>query len=66
MNKLKKTFLAILAVLVVWVIGGYIVLKKTFLQESPELQGKPETGKWYEVAPEGAVSADGSPWRAFF
>lgn len=28
MNKLKKTFLAILAVLVVWVIGGYIVLKK--------------------------------------
>ena len=66
MNILKKTFLAILAVLVVLAIGGYIVLKKTFLQEFPELQGKPETGKWYEVAPEGAVSADGSPWRAFF
>ena len=56
MNKLKKTFLAILAVLVVWVIGGYIVLKKTFLQEFPELQGKPETGKWYEVAPKIATA----------
>ena len=39
MNKLKKTFLAIWAVLVVWVIGGYIVLKKTFLQEFPQEGG---------------------------
>ena len=45
--------------------GGYIALKKTFLQEFPELQGNPEIGKWYEVAPEGTVSAKGSPYQIY-
>lgn len=66
MRRLKKLLIAALALAAVLVIGGYIALKKTFLLEFPELQGKPEVGKWYRVAPEGAVSADGSPWRAFF
>lgn len=66
MRRLKKLLIAALALVAVLVIGGYIALKKTFLLEFPELQGKPEVGKWYRVAPEGAVSADGSPWRAFF
>jgi len=30
------------------------------LRESP---AKPETGVWYGVSPEGAISADGSPWQ---
>ena len=66
MKKLKKVLLIVLSVLAILAIGGYFALKMTFLKEFPELQGKPETGKWYEVAPEGAVSADGSPWHAFF
>lgn len=66
MKKLKKVLLIVLSVLAILAIGGYFALKMTFLKEFPELQGKPETGKWYEVAPEGAVSADGSSWHAFF
>lgn len=46
-------------------LGGDIALKKTFLQEFPELKGNPEIGKWYEVAPEGAVSAKGSPYQIY-
>ena len=67
MWKLKNLLLDVLALAAVKVFfwGGYIALKKTFLQEFPELQGNPEIGKWYEVAPEGTVSAKGSPYKIY-
>ena len=61
MWKLKNLLLDVLALAAVKVFGGYIALKKTFLQEFPELQ----IGKWYEVAPEGTVSAKGSPYQIY-
>lgn len=67
MRRRKRTGLVVaVAIAGLVVLGGGVALKKTFLMEFPELRGTPETGTWYEVAPEGAVSADGSPWRAFF
>ena len=66
MWKLKNLLLDVLALAAVkFFLGGYIALKKTFLQEFPELQGNPEIGKWYEVAPEGTVSAKGSPYQIY-
>lgn len=47
--------------LVLLVVGGKVVNKV-----SPALTENPETGKWYSIAPEGALSADGSPWRGLF
>lgn len=29
----------------------------------PDLNGEPETGKWYRVNPEGAICSDGAPWH---
>lgn len=66
MKRVKRVVLTVSAVVAIMAIGGYIALKMTFLQAFPELQGEPQTGKWYEITPEGAVSADGSPWHAFF
>ena len=47
MWKLKNLLLDVLALAAVKFFfgGGYIALKKTFLQEFPELQGNPEIGK---------------------
>lgn len=63
---MKKILAIALIGLVILAIGAFIVLKHSFLQEFPELQGEPEVGKWYEVTPDGAVSADGSRWCAYF
>ncbi len=66
MTKRKKILIALLVVVAVIPICTCAALKNTIFLEFPELQGEPEVGKWYEVSPEGAISADGSPWRAFF
>ena len=31
-----------------------------------EIPGQPETEAWYRITPEGAISADGSPWHGMF
>lgn len=63
---MKKILAIALIGLAILAIGAFVVLKHSFLQEFPELQGEPEVGKWYEVSPDGAVSADGSRWCAYF
>ena len=39
------------------------ILSKTIFIRHPELQGEPETGKWYRITPENAKSSDGSEWH---
>ena len=66
MKKFLKITLWTAAVLVALALvlltaGGRVINKV-----SPALTENPEIGKWYSIAPEGALSADGTPWRGLF
>lgn len=62
----KKILLIFACVIVVLAVCAFVLLKMTFLKSFPKLKGKPEIGKWYEVAVEGTQSSDGSEWHGIF
>ncbi len=65
-GKVKKVLIILTCVIVVLTLGAFALLKMTFLKSFPKLKGKPEIGKWYEVAVEGTQSSDGSEWHGIF
>lgn len=62
-HRLRTVLLVVLAILIVLAIAVMIFLKNTVLLSYPMLEGHPETGKWYSIAPEGTKSSDGSEWH---
>ncbi|MBR2671811.1 MAG: pectin acetylesterase [Oscillospiraceae bacterium] len=63
---IKKILLILACIIVMLAIGGFVLLKNTFLKSFPKLKGEPEIGKWYEVAVDGTQSSDGSEWHGIF
>lgn len=59
---MKRRWLVLLCIVPLLLMVGLYFMRSggNTLQESP---AKPETGVWYNVSPEGAISADGSPWQ---
>lgn len=41
-------------------------VEQTMGKDMPQLTGEPETGKWYAVDIDDAVSSDGSRWQGYF
>ena len=59
--------LFVLGILIAVIAFGVLIcLKLTILKTFPELKGKPEIGKWYDIPVEGAKSSDGSEWHGIF
>ena len=71
-KKKKHTVLIVSLVVLVGLIvvgvgvGVGILLKKTIFMSYPELKGEPEVGQWYQVAPEGTISSNGTEWHGIF
>lgn len=57
---MKKRMLAVCLLLGVFAAVFYLWPREDVKKECP---ANPKEGKWYWVTPEGAVSADGTPWR---
>ncbi|MBE6128414.1 MAG: pectin acetylesterase [Erysipelotrichaceae bacterium] len=64
MKKAMKTvgIILIVVVTIISIVVG-VILGKTVFVKHPELNGEPETGKWYRITPEGTISSDGSEWH---
>ena len=65
-RKVKRILLILACVMILFVIGAFVLLKKTILKSFPKLTGEPEIGKWYEVVVEDTQSSDGSEWHGIF
>lgn len=59
---LKITAIIILVVIAVG-ISSFFAIKHYITAEFPELPENPEIGKWYNIYPDGALSAMGKPWH---
>ena len=55
--------IAVVSAVVLIAAAAAVILSKTVFVRHPELQGEPETGKWYRITPEKAKSSDGSEWH---
>ena len=55
--------IAVVSAAVLLAAAVAVILSKTIFIRHPELQGEPETGKWYRITPENAKSSDGSEWH---
>ena len=60
---IKGIIFIILLISMTFLIGGKADALGLDRLEIPE---RPETEAWYRITPEGAVSADGSPWHGMF
>lgn len=62
-HRLRTVILVVFAIMIVLTIAMMVFLKNTVLLSYPKLEGYPEAGKWYSIAPEGTKSSDGSEWH---
>jgi hypothetical protein len=65
-SKLKTVLIVLGIVVFAIALGIFVFLKQSFLKTFPELEGKPEIGKWYDIPVAGATSSDGSEWHGIF
>lgn len=69
-QKAKRTLCVIGVLAVIFVAAALFsdnilnaVINKTMGRDLPQLEGKPEVGKWYAIDIDNAVSSDGSKWQ---
>ncbi len=55
-----------MGVLVALAIVIFAAVNVVVNKVSPSLTDDPQVGKWYSISPQGALSADGTPWRGLF